>query len=143
MLDASHYHPMTVHFPVALILAGFVADSIAMFFCKKESSLSKTGFYLMILGTIGAAAAWFTGEYFTEKYTGEAGELREEHELFSKITLYVMIAASLIRIYAVLARKQQKWLRWFIYLLFAAGTAAVAYCGFLGGTLVYEYLMIT
>ena len=39
---------MIVHFPIALIIVGFFAEVVSLFF-KSEKCLSKTGFYLMIL----------------------------------------------------------------------------------------------
>jgi uncharacterized membrane protein len=142
MFDTSHFHPMIVHFPVALILLGFFADTISVFFNNKNRCLSKIGFYLMILGTLGAITGYFTGEYFTEELTGTAHELKEEHELYSKVTMYVMIAASIIRLYANFAGKEKGFLKWFIYLLYAIGAVAVGYTGFLGGSLVYNFMII-
>ena len=60
MFNTDHLHPIIVHFPVALIIVGFFAEVASLFF-KKEKCLSKTGFYLMMLGTLGAIAAWSSG----------------------------------------------------------------------------------
>ena len=54
---------MIVHFPIALITVGFLAEVVSLFF-KSEKCLSKTGFYLMILGALSAIAAWSTGQLF-------------------------------------------------------------------------------
>lgn len=71
MFNTDHLHPMIVHFPVALIIVGFTAEVVSLFF-KSEKCLSKTGFYLMILGTLAAIAAWLTGQLFTDHpYDGE------------------------------------------------------------------------
>lgn len=141
MLDNSHFHPMIVHFPVALLAVGFFADTVSLFFCKKEACLSKMGLYLMILGTFGAVAGYLTGEYFTNEMVGAAGELKEKHELFAKITMYLMIAASVIRLFAVFSKKDKGALKWGVYVLYAAGTACVSYTGFLGGSLVYNFMI--
>ena len=132
---------MIVHFPVALLAVGFLADVISLFFSKKEPCLSKLGFYLMILGTLGAVAGYFTGEYFTQEMTGAAGELKENHELFAKITMYVMIAASALRIFTVLTKKDNGFMKWVVFAMYAIGTASVAYTGFLGGSLVYNFMI--
>lgn len=141
MIDTSHFHPMIVHFPVALLAVGFLADFISLFFSKKEPCLSKLGFYLMILGTLGAVAGYLTGEYFTQEMAGAAGELKENHELFAKITMYVMIAASALRIFAVISKKDKGILKWVVFVMYAIGTASVAYTGFLGGSLVYNVMI--
>ncbi|MEI6123032.1 MAG: ferritin family protein [Bacteroidota bacterium] len=141
MFDTSHLHPMLVHFPVALITIGFLADVLSLFFNKKEPCLSKVGFYLMIFGTLGAIAAFFSGEFFTNDFTGVMGELKERHELFAKITMYVMIAACLIRIYLVWKKKSHGVLKWLVFFLYFLATASVGYTGLLGGSLVYNYMI--
>jgi uncharacterized membrane protein len=135
-----HFHPLSVHFPIALIMVGFLFDLLYIFF-KKEHCLSKAGFFLMILGTLGAVAAFFTGEYFSKDLIGPAGKVKETHEIFAKTTMYLMIGASLIRIYAVAAKKDKGWLKWLVFVLYMAGAGLVSYTGFLGGSLVYDYML--
>jgi uncharacterized membrane protein len=135
-----HLHPLTVHFPIALILAGFLFDFLFIIF-KKEHCLSKAGFYLMILGTLGAVAAFLTGEFFSKNLAGPAGDVKEVHEMWAKITMYTMIAASLIRIYLVATKKDKGGLRWLVFVLYLAGAGLVAYTGFMGGSLVYDYML--
>lgn len=141
MFDSSHFHPMIVHFPVALIIVGFLADVLSLFFNKKEPCLSKVGFYLMILGTLAAVAGYFTGEFFTADLSGAAGELKERHEVFAKITMFVMIAACLIRIYLVWKKKINSGLKWLVFFLYLVATCTVGYTGLLGGTLVYNHMI--
>jgi len=73
MFSTDHLHPMIVHFPIALITVGFIAEVVSLFF-KSEKCLSKTGFYLMILGSLAAIAGWASGQLFTEAPT--QGETR-------------------------------------------------------------------
>jgi uncharacterized membrane protein len=141
MFNTSHFHPLIVHFPVALIITGFFLDVISLFFNKKEPCLSKAGFYLMILGTLAAVAGYLTGEFFTSEMSGAAGELKERHEVFAKITMFVMIAASLLRIYLVWKKKEAGSLKWLVFALFFIATISVGYTGFLGGSLVYDFLI--
>jgi len=141
MFDASHFHPMIVHFPVALIVVGFFADVLSLFFNKKEPCLSKVGFYLMIFGTLGAIAGYLTGEFFTADLSGAAGELKERHELFAKITMFVMIAACLLRIYLVWKKKNNSKLKWLVFFLYFVATCSVGVTGLLGGNLVYNNMI--
>ena len=136
----SHYHPLTVHFPIALLIAGFVYDAITLFFCK-DHKLSKAGLYLMVLGTLGAFAAYLTGEYFTFEMDGPAGEKKEEHELYAKITMWFMLAVSVLRVYVTWKKKEQSGLKWLIFVLFACGAGLVGFTGYLGGSLVYDVLL--
>jgi len=139
-MDLNHFHPMLVHFPIALLISGFLFDVTGLIF-RKEKCLSKTGFYLMILGTVGSVAAYLTGEFFTKEMTGIAGDLEETHELFAKITMYTMIIASTFRIWIVLLKKTETFWKWIILGIYFIGTIAVGYTGFLGGKLVYNIMI--
>ena len=46
MINTDHLHPIIIHFPIAIIIVGFAAEVVSLFF-KKEKCLSKTGFYLL------------------------------------------------------------------------------------------------
>jgi uncharacterized membrane protein len=140
MFETSHLHPMIVHFPIALITIGFLADLLSIFL-KKEHCLSKVGFYLMILGTLSAVAAYLTGEFFTGEMTGAAGEVKENHELFAKIAMFVIGIASIIRIYLIIKKVEDGNLKWLVFALYAIAMISVGIAGFLGGTLVYNYMM--
>ncbi len=135
-----HLHPLSVHFPIALILAGFLFDLVFVIF-KKDHCLSKAGLFLMVLGTLGAVVAFFTGEYFSKNLIGPAAEVKETHEIFAKTTMYLMIGASAIRIFLVATKKDQGNLKWLVFVLYAIAAGFVAYTGFLGGSLVYDYML--
>lgn len=135
-----HLHPLSVHFPIAIILVGFLFDLASLLF-KKEHCLSKAGFWLMILGTLAAVVSFFTGEYFSKELTGPAGELKETHEIFAKSTMYLMLGASVIRIFAVWSKKDKGFLKWLVFLLYMVGAGLVSYTGFLGGSLVYDKML--
>lgn len=139
-MDTSHFHPMLVHFPIALLIVGFIFDIIGIFF-KKEKCLSKTGLYLMILGTVGSIAAYLTGEYFTKELIGIAGELKEKHEIFAKITMFTMLIVTTLRIWIIVLKKTNNLWQWIILFLYFLGTIAVGYTGFLGGKLVYNIMI--
>jgi uncharacterized membrane protein len=140
MFDLNHLHPMIVHFPVALIVVGFLLELLYLLF-KKEFCLTKAGFYLMILGTLGAIAAFLTGEFFTTELTGNAGQVQETHELFAIITMITMIIATLIRVYLFTKNKETTSLKWIVFSLYAVGAMMVGITGFFGGSLVYNYLI--
>jgi uncharacterized membrane protein len=140
-MNADHFHPLSVHFPIALLLVGFFLDVISLIF-KKEKCLSRAGFYLMILGTLGAVAAYFTGEFFSKEMAGNTffTDKKETHELFAKTTMFIMLAASALRIFMVIKKKETGILKWIVFVLFFAGCLFVAYTGLLGGKIEYEVI---
>lgn len=141
MLTTGHIHPMIVHFPVALIIVGFLAEVVSLFF-KSEKCLSKTGFYLMIMGTLAAIAAWLTGQLFTD-HPDESGIIGifEKHETAALITMIVMIICSLFRIWLVVQKKEETRLKWIAFGFYLLGFAAVSLTGFIGGTMVYDFML--
>jgi uncharacterized membrane protein len=140
MFDTSHFHPMLVHFPIALVMFGFLADVASLFF-KKEACLSRLGFYLLLLGTLSALAAWLTGIFFTSDMSGSAGEIKETHELFAWLTLGALMAASAFRILLLSRYRESSKMKWVAFALYALAAIFVSITGFYGGTLVYSYMM--
>lgn len=141
MFDISHLHPMVVHFPIALLVVGFLADVLSLLLHRKKPCLSKIGFYLMVLGTLSIIAAYITGDLFTKDMVGAAGDLKNRHELLARITMLVMLVASAARIYHVSTKKEKPVIKWLTFSLFALGTIMVMITGFLGGNLVYGHMI--
>ena len=141
MFNIVHLHPMIVHFPVALITVGFLAEVVSLFF-KSEKCLSKTGFYLMVLGALSAIAAWSTGQLFTNEPTqGEIVRVFENHETGALITMILMIIGSAFRIYLMIRKKEETQLKWIAFGFYLLAFAAVTFTGFMGGTMVYNFMM--
>lgn len=140
MIILDHIHPMLAHFPIALVIFGFIADFASLIF-KKEACLTKTGFYLLLAGSLTALFALIAGDLFTEELTGAAGQLRETHELFAWITLSLLVLTSILRIYLKIKNKEESNLKWLAFSLYAIATISVGVTGYLGGTLVYTYLI--
>jgi uncharacterized membrane protein len=140
MISTSHLHPMLVHFPIALVAVGFLAE-IAALLIKKELCLSVAGFYLLLLGTLSAVVAWGTGNFFIAEMEGAAGEIKELHEQFAIATLVILVVASILRIFLKAKNKEDSNLKWVALILYGMAAIAVSITGFYGGTLVYNYMM--
>lgn len=132
---------MIVHFPIALITIGFLAEVISLFF-KSEKCLSKTGFYLMILGALSAIVAWTTGQLFTDKPTqGEVFSMFEIHKTGGLITMILITIGSAFRIWLVMQKKEETQLKWIAFGFYLLAFAGIAYTGFIGGIMVYNFMM--
>jgi len=140
MFDTSHLHPMLVHFPIALVVFGFLADLASLIF-KKEICLSKAGFYLLIAGTLAGIATWMSGLIFTEEMSGAAGTIRDTHELFAWITIGLLLLASISRILILVKKIKSPKLQLASFVLYGLACITVMITGFYGGTLVYNYMM--
>jgi uncharacterized membrane protein len=141
MFDSSHLHPLIVHFPVALIITGFAADVLSLFL-KKEKCLSRAGFYLIVAGAVAAVAAWLTGQLFTHEPTqGEIVRIFEKHETGAFITMITIVIGASFRIWLVAAKKEESRMKWISFGLYLIAFAAVTFTGFMGGTMVYNFMM--
>lgn len=141
MFNTAHIHPMIVHFPIALIIVGFIADVVSMFF-RQEKCLSKTGFYLMVLGALAALAAWISGQLFTnEPAQGGIVEVFEKHETAALLTIIIMLAGALLRIWLFIKKREESIMKWIVFALYFLGFCAVSYTGLMGGRMVYNFMM--
>jgi uncharacterized membrane protein len=140
MITTSHFHPMLVHFPIALITFGFIAVVAAAFF-RKKTSLPKVGFYLLIVGTLTAFTALLSGVFFTQDLSGSAGDIQEKHETFAWITLSLSLVTLVFWEYLKIKKLEDTGLKWVTFVLYGLATISVSITGYLGGTLVYNYMM--
>jgi uncharacterized membrane protein len=140
MITTTHLHPMIVHFPIVLLTFAFIAEIISLY-CKKDICFTKAGFYLLLFGTLGAIGAVVTGSFFTSELTGEVNEIKEKHELFANITMYMAIIASGIKIYLIKSGKTESQLRWLVLSLMFLCMVCVSITGFFGGNMVYDYMI--
>lgn len=141
MFNTAHFHPMVVHFPIALVMVGFLADALFLFF-RKEKCLSKTGLYLMVLGTLGAGAAFLTGHVFTMQPTeGAIMEIFERHETLALVTLLILAAGTLIRIGILMFKINKPVYQWVVFGFYLLGAVSVAVTGLLGGSMVMDYMI--
>ncbi len=141
MFNPSHIHPMFVHFPIALLMVGFLADTAFLFF-KKEKCLSKIGLYLLTLGTLAALAAYLSGNFLTAHPTsGSIYPVFENHELFALLTLLSAVVTLTLRLYVVITKKEDAKIKWLVYVLYAITAGFVSITGFLGGSMVYGFMI--
>jgi len=140
MFTTSHLHPLLVHFPIALVIFGFIAE-LAFLFFKKQVSLSTMGYYLLVIGTLAALAAWLTGSLFTSEMDGTAGKIKEAHELFATLTLVLLVITSILRTVMLVYKIDNSFLKVIAFLLYGLAAIAVSITGYLGGSLVYNYML--
>ena len=140
MFDTSQFHPMVVHFPIAIIIIGFLFD-LSSLFLTKVKCLSTMGLYLEVIGMLGAIAAFGTGYYFTSQMEGEAGILKDQHQLFATLTLIAIILATFFRLLLVYQKKEESYLKYAALSLFLLAFIFVIITGHLGGKLVYEHMI--
>jgi uncharacterized membrane protein len=138
MISATHLHAMAVHFPIALLIVGFLFELISLFY--KKTFFSQSAFYLLLLGMAGIVVSYLagnaTGEGMEEGTLKKAMEL---HEQAATISLWLTIITALVYAGYYLFKYNPRWLRIAGVLLFAGVIASIARTGYLGGQLVYKH----
>lgn len=138
MLTAPHIHAMVIHFPIALILVGFLSEIIALII--KKQFFADAAFYLLLLGAIGAIAAYISGSYAGDGMTdGILQKPMELHEEAATITLWLAIITALYRVALYYFKYDKTWAKWVGLLLFVALVGFVGRTGYLGGQLVFQH----
>ena len=139
MIDLTYIHPMVVHFPIALLLVGFVAEVTGAIF--KKEFFSKAAFYLIIIGALGVVAAYFSGNFAGDGIT-ETGPLKQALELHQSsaiLTVWLVVATALFRVALVVLKKFRGRLQWIAVALFLITVLSMSQTGHYGGQLVYKH----
>jgi uncharacterized membrane protein len=132
-----NWHPMIVHFPIALLTLSVVVDLGALL--TGHRGWHRMAYALVIAGTLGAAAAVISGNDAAVPHRDSSlAEVVAEHEDFATAVLITFLATSLGRL-PLFLRSRHGWpLNLWIVLAFLG-------CGLLwltslhGGELVYEH----
>ncbi|MDD2799413.1 MAG: DUF2231 domain-containing protein [Bacteroidales bacterium] len=138
MISATHLHAMVIHFPIALLMAGFLSEVIAVLF--KKEFFKNAAFYLLLLGALGATVAFVSGSLAGEGI--EDGPLKapmELHEDAALFTLLLSIALAFFRVVIFYFKYDRTWTKWASILVFTLLAGSVSLTGYLGGQLVYKH----
>ena len=138
MVSATHLHAIIIHFPIALLIVGFVSELVGVIINK--TFFKNTAFYLLLSGSIGTITAYISGSFAGEGI--EEGPLKlpmQLHEQAAVITLWLAIITALYRVVIFYFNYNSALIKWIGIILFAALVTAVARTGYLGGQLVYSH----
>lgn len=130
---------MIVHFPIALLLAGFLSDLI--YLTTKKPFFKTASLYLLVLGALGAVAAYLTGNAAGEGMDdgSSLSQAVEIHEEAALLTMVLSLVAAGFRLLIEFTKFKPKWGYAAAVVLFAFVIASVARTGFYGGELVYKH----
>ncbi len=138
MIAATHLHAMLIHFPIALLLVAFLSELSAAIF--KNEFFKKVSLLLLILGSLGAIAAYLSGSSAGEGI--EEGPLQIPMELHEQAANFsVWLACITATFYTTLYFLSYKSMLTKIIgiLLFLLLIVALSRTAYLGGQLVYTH----
>lgn len=136
------FHPLSVHFPIALLIVGFLFKLIALKF--KSEIWSGGGTVLLVLGTLGAWIAIYTGNLADGIVSRKICDptVLKDHENFAYTATWFFTGALAMDLFKYVKKSffahQQKIIRTLTILLMFVGTLFLIYVGHLGATLVYQ-----
>jgi uncharacterized membrane protein len=134
------WHPLSVHFPVALLLVASLFKIIALFI---DGELwNRGGSILLYLGTIGAWVSVYTGDMAdgTVSRTLCDPTILKDHENAAYITGWIFSAAILVDVVAWidLIAIKRVFLQLLMVILLLVGSGYLIYVGHTGASLVYQ-----
>lgn len=138
--EISVWHPLAVHFPVVLLM---LAGAAALAWAARDAAFWRgAALWLYALGTLGAAAAYFTGDTMAEQIgPSDAVDLHETLALWTFVGAGVTLALHAALAWALTTEQRaSRWgraLHWAAALMGLAVAALVAATGHLGGAMVW------
>jgi uncharacterized membrane protein len=139
MIELTNIHPMLVHFPIALLILGFLAEVAGL--VLKRQFFTDAALLLLVTGALGAVAAVLSGSYAAGGLE-EAGSLKqavETHEGAAELAMWLGLVAAGFRTALFFAKKYTGSLRYVALFLFLIAVLAVARAGYYGGELVFKH----
>jgi uncharacterized membrane protein len=134
-------HPMTVHFPIALLIVGAIFYLLSTLKIFNFENLRKFSFILIAIGTVTAWIANYTGG-LAEEVVGSTlcdPQVRLDHEDYAYYATYLFTA---FLIFYFLGERISLGLnKLFVMInviLLITGTALLIYVGHLGANLTYQ-----
>jgi len=129
-------HPMTVHFPIAFLMAAPLF--LVLYALTRNSSFETTGFYMLCLGLLGSAAAIATGFFAWWVNYGAVFTTSVKYKIALSIVLWVVLSILVIwRLLDPFILTQSGSLWWIYAILIFSLVPLVSLLGHIGGKMVF------
>src|SRR5690606_37896563 len=134
------WHPLSVHFPIALL--SIASIFILLSFFSKNSFWSKSGSLLLIMGTLAAWISIFTGDLADGVVSRNICDptVLKEHENAAYLMAYLFSAAAILDIFSKINGfpLKENYIRIPVLLLLIVANFKLVETGHLGASLVYQ-----
>jgi len=129
-------HPMTVHFPIAFLMA--TPLFLILYALTRNNSFETTGFYMLCLGLLGSAAAIATGFFAWWVNYGAVPTTSVKYKISLSIVLWVVLSILVIWRFLdpfILTQSGSLW--WIYTILIFSLVPLISLLGHLGGKMVF------
>jgi uncharacterized membrane protein len=136
-MNQSQIHLALTHLPVVLTITGMVMLILSL--ARKNQSLTKTSFYILIAAGLLALPVFFSGkgaEEIVEELPGVSESIIERHESFAQVSLTLVIAAGLIAItglFKIAGKPLMNIITYPLMVVVIASSISLGYTAHLGG----------
>ncbi|MDQ7916955.1 DUF2231 domain-containing protein [Mesonia sp. MT50] len=136
------FHPLSVHFPIALFFIALLFKSMALF--SKKETFSLGGSILLVLGVMGSWVAIYTGDLADGVVARTLCDptILKDHENYAYTTAWIFTAAAILDFISYFFSLQLGslvlWIKRLTLILLLIGNGFLMYVGHLGATLVYQ-----
>ena len=137
--DLGSWHPLVVHFPIALLIASLLFDAVGWWW--KRPAFTEAALGIQTLGVLGAIVAVITGNQAEEAVERIPGihDVLEQHETLGQILLWAGLVVVALRFFFFWRRMLGQPTKAFLMVLSLGLAILVGVTGYYGGKLVYEF----
>jgi uncharacterized membrane protein len=140
MTGGTSWHPMVVHFPLALVVTGAITLLAARLLPQPRhaATLATVGTWNLCLGAVAALFALGTGLAAMLDLNVDLAA-RQAISLHVKWAIFTTLALVLLAVWRGAGTAQESRPSWIFVVVLSAATAALIFTGYRGGENVYRY----
>lgn len=139
----ANIHPKIIHFPLAFLMLYPLMEFL--FILTKRDFFTKAATLFLIIGTVGALLAVFTGNQaysVIKNWNDESSNIFESHQTFANFTMWFFTALLIVKIYWLIKRKIDEKKILLLFLLSLLGCYLIYQTGNYGGKLAEKIIIM-
>ena len=138
-----HIHPSIIHFPIALILAGYMIYCISVFRKRDSRKFAMFSYYVLLAAALSAFVASFAGIFYTHSwgYKGEILEALDVHKFWAMSATLLICITAIIKVMAYFCTKRGILsFNWSTFVFYTLSAFCVIMATIKGTVLVWNHL---
>ena len=132
--DFPSLHPLIVHFPIVLLIVGFILALVNIIFLKKEFDWVIS--FFLLFGFIGALAAGKWLHPHTHEISEYAESVLAQHDKWADLTIYLSFTGLIVQVLNQFL-KPKRWRSIIVAMILFTSAFAVSRAGHYGAQLVH------